>query len=66
MSIPPFEIAALRGKFLSGKLSASELLDQVLTRIAEWDDPALWISRSSESAVRDRARALDAEAAGHC
>jgi allophanate hydrolase len=39
------------------------VLDRALTRIAEWDDPALWIARSSESAVRDRARALDAAAA---
>src|SRR6266566_6136318 len=63
MFIPSFEIASLRAAFVSGEASAAELLDRVLTRIAEWDDPALWIARPSESAVRDRARALDAAAA---
>src|SRR5216684_22614 len=63
MFIPSFEIASLRAAFLSGEVSASGVLDRALTRIAEWDDPALWIAQSSESAVRDEARALDAAAA---
>src|SRR5260370_37969148 len=63
MFIPSFEIASLRAAFRSGEVSAAEVLDGVLTRIAEWDDPALWIAQSSESAVRDQARALDASAA---
>jgi allophanate hydrolase len=63
MSISSFDIASLRRRFLSGELSASGLIDEVLRRIAEWDDPALWISRTSAAAVRERARELDAEAA---
>src|SRR5216684_21993 len=63
MFIPSFEIASLRAAFLSGEVSASGVLDRALTRIAEWDDPALWIAQSSESAVRDEARPLDAAAA---
>jgi len=57
------EIAALRGDFLGGAISATQLADRVLARVARSDDPAIWISRSSESAVRDRVRKLDAEAA---
>src|SRR5271163_820567 len=57
------EIAALRGAFLGGAISATQLADRVLARVARSDDPAIWISRSSESAVRARARELDAEAA---
>ena len=57
------EIGSLRAGFLSGGLAAAELADRVLARIAECDDPALWIFRASEKSVRARARALDAEAA---
>ena len=56
------EIAALRGAFLGGEISATQLADRVLARIGLSDDPAIWISLSSESAVRDRARELDADA----
>jgi allophanate hydrolase len=63
MFIPSFEMVSLRAAFLGGEVSAAEVLDRALTRIAEWDDPALWIARPSESAVRDRARALDTAAA---
>jgi allophanate hydrolase len=59
----PLEIASLRSAFLSGAISAAQLLDRVLARIAHSDDPAIWISRSSESAVRASACELDAEAA---
>jgi allophanate hydrolase len=58
----PLEIASLRSAFLSGAISAAQLLDRALARIAHSDDPAVWISRSSESAVRARACELDAEA----
>jgi allophanate hydrolase len=61
--IRSFEIATLRTAFRSGELSAAELVDDVLTRIAEWDDRALWIFRASEIGVRDRARLLDTAAA---
>lgn len=57
------EIAALRGAFLGGAISATQLADRVLARVARSDDPAVWISRSSETEVRARARELDAEAA---
>jgi allophanate hydrolase len=57
------EIAALRGAFLGGAISATQLADRVLARVARSDDPAIWISRLGESAVRARARELDAEAA---
>jgi allophanate hydrolase len=63
MTTPSLAIASLRGGFLRGGLSAAELLDRVLADIAEWDDPALWICRTSKRSVRARARALDAEAA---
>jgi allophanate hydrolase len=57
------EITNLRAAFLDGAISAAQLADRVLTRIAQSDDPAIWISLSSETEVRERARALDAEAA---
>ena len=59
----PIEIASLRSAFLRGAISAAQLLDRTLTRIAQSDDPAIWISRASESSVRARARELDAKAA---
>src|SRR5689334_19962709 len=59
----PLQIVRLRTAFLSGKLSASELIENVLTRISNWDDPALWISRASDAALRQRAFELDAAAA---
>src|SRR5689334_22752492 len=58
------EIASLRSAFVSGTLSAAQLTEQVLARIAQSDDPAaIWISRATESAVRTRAGELDALAA---
>jgi allophanate hydrolase len=63
MAILSFEIACLHAALCSRVVSAAELLDLVLSRIAEWKDPALWISQPSESVVRDRARELDAMAA---
>ena len=57
------QIARLRTAFLSGRLSASELIERVLTRIAKWDDPALWIARTCEAALRQHATKLDAAAA---
>jgi allophanate hydrolase len=57
------EIATLRSALLSGAISAAQLAEQVLARIARSNDPSIWISRSSEATVRDRARQLDAEAA---
>jgi allophanate hydrolase len=56
-------IAPLRAAMLAREITAVEIADQALARIDEWDDPALWISRVDEAAVRARAAALDAEAA---
>ncbi len=56
------EIATLRRAFVEGSVTAGRLLGQVRDRIARWDDPALWIARVDESAVRERAEALDADA----
>jgi allophanate hydrolase len=63
MLIPSFEIARLHVALCGRVVSAAELLDRVLSRIAEWKDPALWISRPGESIIRDRAHELDAMAA---
>ena len=57
------EIASLRSAFLRGAISAAQLAEQILARIDQSDNPAIWISRSSEVRVRARARELDAEAA---
>ncbi len=59
----PLQIGRLRTAFLSGELSASELIERVLTRISNWNDPALWIARTSDTALRQRAFELDAAAA---
>ena len=57
------ETVSLRNAFLGRAISATDLAEQVLVRIAQSDDPAIWISRSSENAVKARARELDAQAA---
>ena len=59
----PLRIGRLRTAFLGGQLSATELIERVLTRIAKWDDPALWIAPTSDTALRQRAFELDAAAA---
>ena len=56
------EIASLRSAFLGGTTSATELAARVLARIAQSDDPAVWISRPGENTVRARACELDAAA----
>jgi allophanate hydrolase len=56
------QITRLRDAYRSGTITVAELLGRVLTRIAEWNDPALWISRTSETAVMRRGRELDARA----
>jgi allophanate hydrolase len=59
----PLEIGRLRNAFVSGAVSVEGLLDQILGRIRQRDDAAIWISRTSESALMARARELDAAAA---
>jgi allophanate hydrolase len=55
-------IGSLRRAFLDGLLSIVELVDRVLSRITEWNDPALWIVRVDHAAIRERAHALAATA----
>ena len=55
-------IAPLRTALLSRELSVATLIEKVLTRIVEWDDPAIWISRTSDALLRQRAWDLDAAA----
>jgi allophanate hydrolase len=57
------EIGPLRDALVSGALSVGRLVDLVLDRVAELNDPAIWITRTSEAELRARARALDAAAA---
>src|SRR4051794_33656826 len=59
----PLQIARLRTACLGGQLSAGKLIERVLIRIANWDDPALWITRTCDNALRRRATKLDAAAA---
>ena len=59
----PLQIGRLRTAFLGGELSATELIEWVLTRIAKWDDPALWIARTCDASLRRQAAELDAAAA---
>src|SRR5215471_5356248 len=59
----PLQIIELRAALLNGRLSAGELIDLVLMRIREWDDPALWIARQSDAGLRQRASELDGAAA---
>jgi len=49
------EIGSLRTRLLARTITATALIDQVLTQIREWDDPAIWIFSASNSVVRGRA-----------
>ena len=55
-------IRPLRDAFVRGALSVGRLLDRVLDRVAELNDAAIWITRTSEAELRARARGLDAAA----
>jgi Asp-tRNA(Asn)/Glu-tRNA(Gln) amidotransferase A subunit family amidase len=57
------QIAELRKAFLTGDFSASELIDRMLAYIADWDDPAVWITRLNGADLRQSAAELDAMAA---
>src|SRR5271169_2195676 len=59
----PLQIGRLRTAFLDGQISAGELIERVLIRIANWDDPTLWITRTCDATLRRRATKLDAAAA---
>jgi allophanate hydrolase len=55
-------IGALRRVLSDGSLSVEELIERVLDRVGQYDDPALWITRVEPAAVRGRAQALAAAA----
>ncbi len=55
-------IGVLRCAYLDGSLSVAELADRVLDVVGGWNDPALWISRVDETAIRQRSAALAAAA----
>jgi allophanate hydrolase len=57
------QLGSLRTALLNGDLSATGLIERVLRRIAEWDDPALWIARTSAAELRQRASELEGAAA---
>jgi allophanate hydrolase len=61
--IDQLQLASLRAALLNGELSATGLIERVRMRIAEWDDPALWISRTSADELTRRASELDNAAA---
>jgi len=51
-------IASLRAAYQQGRLTPDELVETVLQRVEHYPDPAVWISRVPEDAVRKRAAAL--------
>jgi len=53
------ELARLTGAYCSGALSVAGLVEDILDRIACWNDPALWITLVAPDALRARAQALD-------
>ncbi len=57
------EISILRKAFFDRTITASGLIDEVLARIARWDDPAPWITQAEEANILTRAGQLDAVAA---
>jgi allophanate hydrolase len=59
----PLQIGPLRNDFVAGALSVGRLVDRILDRITKLNDPAIWITRTSEGEVRARARTLDVAAA---
>jgi allophanate hydrolase len=68
ISAPPesrrsLQIAALRRAYRSGELTVAALIEDLIERLAQWNDPALWITPVVHSALRTRARLLDARAA---
>lgn len=57
------ELSQLRSAFRDSRLSAAALIDEVLRRIADAEGDNVWITRVPGAAVRDRAAALDNQAA---
>ena len=62
MDLCPTDLAigSLRRAFLDSLLSIVELVERVLFRVDEWNDPALWITRVDNARIRERAHALAA------
>ena len=59
-AVRPLGLAHLHHQFLTGTLTPSQCVEQVLDRIAEADRPEVWISRVEAEALRAQARNLDA------
>ncbi|HUB94869.1 MAG TPA: allophanate hydrolase [Stellaceae bacterium] len=53
-------IDALRACYASGTVRPSDVIEEILARIAADADNPVWISRVSDDALRERARRLDA------
>jgi allophanate hydrolase len=54
------QLSALRRAYLAGELTATALVDDIVERLAGHGDPALWITRVDDAALRRRASELDA------
>ncbi|NDH62566.1 MAG: allophanate hydrolase, partial [Alphaproteobacteria bacterium] len=53
-------VHALRTAYRAGTLDVRHVVDEVLKRIAHAGEDKVWISRPTDSALRDRAAALEA------
>jgi allophanate hydrolase len=62
MSELSFDIARLRAAYLSGSLTPTQVMAEVLRRIAAVNDPAIWISRPDDAALMAEAEAMTARA----
>ena len=52
---------ALRAAYANGSLTPSDMIMQLLARIAKLDRPEIWISRVDEAALLVQAGKLDAQ-----
>lgn len=58
MRVERFEIASLRAAYQARRLSPVDVAEEALSRISNYADPAVWISRASKADVMARAAAL--------
>jgi allophanate hydrolase len=56
---PALTLTALGARYATGASRPSEVIDDILGRIAAQGDDAVWISRVPDAILRDRARHLD-------
>lgn len=54
------DISSLRAAYDDGGLTPVDLVEAVIARLSAYDDPALWISRVDDAALRSRAAQLAA------